>query len=190
MGLGGPREADIVADYSGRSDWKRFWICDVELGELDLALPNFPQEILEHLNRELFSGATAIAETEWGGLLGELLADHGKCRPLAVIHAYQEMGDDDVLDIDRMELGKELLAEARDRRLYVRRSERSLGGCFQPGIVEILSVGGDAPAYQKCSAIHAALHFSGFRVSDDPNVTILASMFQQSECRPSTLPSY
>lgn len=128
MGLGGPREADIVADYSGRSDWKRFWICDVELGELDLALPNFPQEILEHLNRELFSGATAIAETEWGGLLGELLADHGKCRPLAVIHAYQEMGDDDVLDIDRIELGKELLAEARDRRLYVRRSERSLGG--------------------------------------------------------------
>jgi len=100
------------------------------------------------------------------------------------------MGDDDVLDIDRMELGKELLAEARDRRLYVRRSERSLGGCFQPGIVEILSVGGDAPAYQKCSAIHAALHFSGFRVSDDPNVTILASMFQQSECRPSRLPSY
>lgn len=95
-----------------------------------LLFQTFLRKSLEHLNRELFSGATAIAETEWGGLLGELLADHGKCRPLAVIHAYQEMGDDDVLDIDRIELGKELLAEARDRRLYVRRSERSLGGAF------------------------------------------------------------
>jgi hypothetical protein len=50
------------------------------------------------------------------------------------------MRDDDVLDIRRIELRKELLAETRDRRFYVRWGERSFGTRFPPGIVEILSL--------------------------------------------------
>ena len=37
---------------------------DIELLELDPALPNLPQEILEHLDGELLAWAAAIAEAE------------------------------------------------------------------------------------------------------------------------------
>ena len=62
--LDSPAEADIVADDRGGTDGKRFRIGDVELVELDLALPNLPQEILEDLDRQLLAGAAAIAEAE------------------------------------------------------------------------------------------------------------------------------
>jgi hypothetical protein len=38
-----------------------FRVGDVELMEFNPALPNLPQEILEDLDRELFTGAAAIS---------------------------------------------------------------------------------------------------------------------------------
>ena len=44
-----------------------------------------------------------------GILLGEFHADHRQVGPLAIVDAHQEMRDDDVLDVSRVELGEELL---------------------------------------------------------------------------------
>ena len=57
-------EADVVGDDRGGTDGKWFRIGDVEFVELDPALPNFSQEILEDLDRELLAGTAAIAEAE------------------------------------------------------------------------------------------------------------------------------
>src|ERR1700694_4746287 len=59
-----PGEANVVADDFGRSDRKRFRMGDVELLELDFALPYLPQEIRENLGRELLAGTATISETE------------------------------------------------------------------------------------------------------------------------------
>ena len=72
-------------------------------------------------------------------LLGELDADHRQVRLLAVVNAHQEMRDDDVLDVCRVELGEELLPQALDGGFNVTRSEWPLGGSLQPGVVDILS---------------------------------------------------
>ena len=57
-------ESNIVADHRGRPDGKGLRARDIELLELDPAFPNFPQEILEHLDGELLAGTAAIAEAE------------------------------------------------------------------------------------------------------------------------------
>lgn len=57
-------EANIVADDGGRSDGQWLGTGDVELVELDPALPHLAQKILEHLDGELLAGTTAIAEAE------------------------------------------------------------------------------------------------------------------------------
>jgi hypothetical protein len=59
-----PGEPDIVADDGRWSDRQRLRIGDIELLELDLVLPDLPQEVLEHLDRELLAGAAAVAEAE------------------------------------------------------------------------------------------------------------------------------
>ena len=43
-----------------------------------------------------------------------------------VIDAHQKMGDDDILDVGRIELGKELFAQAFYRRLYIAWCKRLL----------------------------------------------------------------
>src|SRR5262245_61465963 len=59
-----PTKSDIVSDDRGRPDGKRFRCSNVELLELDLVLPDFSQEILEHLDGELLAGAAAVTEPE------------------------------------------------------------------------------------------------------------------------------
>ena len=76
MGLGGPREADIVADYRRRSDRKGLWIGDVEFLELDAALPHLPQEVVEYTaqqGREINNaGRAAGGKLLWSALVRKL----------------------------------------------------------------------------------------------------------------------
>jgi hypothetical protein len=60
-------------------------------------------------------------------LFGELHIDHGEEQTLPVIHAHQEMRDDDILDISRVEFGEELLAQAGDGRLDIARRDGLAG---------------------------------------------------------------
>jgi hypothetical protein len=94
ISLSGADKPDIVTDHRGRADRKRFRIGNVQFLELDPALPNLPQEILEDLDRELLTGAAAIAEAEGGESCmvadGQSLAvDNaiGRCRS----HCYGSM---------------------------------------------------------------------------------------------------
>ena len=62
--LRGASKSNIVADHRGRPNGKGLGAGDIELLELDPALPNLPQKILEHLDGELLAWAAAIAEAE------------------------------------------------------------------------------------------------------------------------------
>jgi hypothetical protein len=58
-------EADIIVDHCVRSDRNSSWIGQIELAETDLVTPDLTKEILEYLDRQLFTGTSAIAETKW-----------------------------------------------------------------------------------------------------------------------------
>jgi hypothetical protein len=58
-------EADIIVDHCVRSDRNSSWIGQIEFAETDLVTPDLTKEILEYLDRQLFTGTSAIAETKW-----------------------------------------------------------------------------------------------------------------------------
>src|SRR5690349_21273312 len=61
-----PREPHVVTNNCAWSNGQLFRIGDVEHAELGFALPHFPQEIREHVDRHLLAGATAISKATRG----------------------------------------------------------------------------------------------------------------------------
>ena len=61
-------------------------------------------------------------------LFGEFHIDHRKRRAFSLIGANQEMRDDDILDVGRIEFAEELCAQAGDRRQKISGSQRLPGG--------------------------------------------------------------
>ena len=58
-------EADIIVDHRVRSDRNSSWVGQIEFAENDLVTPDLTKEILEYLDRQLFTGTAAVAETKW-----------------------------------------------------------------------------------------------------------------------------
>jgi hypothetical protein len=57
-------EADIIVDHSVRSDRDPPTVGQIEFAENDLVTPNPTTEILEYLDRQLFTGTAAVTETK------------------------------------------------------------------------------------------------------------------------------
>ena len=55
-------EADIIVDHSVRSDKGTAQVGQIEFAENDLVTPNPTTEILEYLDRQLFTGTAAVTE--------------------------------------------------------------------------------------------------------------------------------
>ena len=65
MRLCNPDKADIVANDGRGSDRQRLGVRDIELAELDAALPNLSQEVLEYMDCKLLARAAPVAKAEW-----------------------------------------------------------------------------------------------------------------------------
>lgn len=57
-------ENDIIVDHRVRSDRDRPGVGQIEFAENDLVTPDLTKEILENLDRQLFTGTAAVAETK------------------------------------------------------------------------------------------------------------------------------
>ena len=57
-------ETDIIVDHRVRSDRDSSWVGQIEFAENDLVTPDLTKEILEHLDRQLFTRTAAVAETK------------------------------------------------------------------------------------------------------------------------------
>ena len=57
-------ESDVIGDHRVRSDRNSSWVDQIEFEENDLVAPDLPKEILEYLDRQLFTGTAVVAETE------------------------------------------------------------------------------------------------------------------------------
>ena len=63
---GASGEGDVIVNDGGRPDRDLPGGGQIELHKLDLVLPHLPEEVLEHLDRELLSWAASIAKAERG----------------------------------------------------------------------------------------------------------------------------
>jgi hypothetical protein len=66
----------------------------------------------------------------------------GRTRPLSVINAHEEMGNDDVLNISSVELGEKLFAKLLYRGFYVSGGEWSLWRGLEPRVIKVLGICG------------------------------------------------
>jgi hypothetical protein len=57
-------EADITVDHRVRPDRNSSGVGQSEFAENDLVMPDLTKEILEYLDRQLFTGTAAVAETK------------------------------------------------------------------------------------------------------------------------------
>ena len=76
----------------------------------------FLQRLQEDGDAILRIGSPVLAEhspqiVRQGILLGERDVDHRQRRPLAVVHAHQEVRDDDVIDVGGIEVVEKLVAQ-------------------------------------------------------------------------------